>query len=246
MTAAATEQLETEGPVVSRVDWAPVPRVNLLPREIIENRKFRNVQVGLALVVVLTLVLAGAAFWWSDGEVAEAEEARDAAEAQTVLLRARQRSYAAVPETLAALDYAQTARQTVMTNDVTWYRYLSDLADAAPADVTFQSLTLTVPRASESVTAAGGGTAAGAAGDSATADPFLPAGALGAVSVQGISGTYPKVAAWMDALDRIAGLDVSTLESAARGSGTDTAITFSSGITVTHEALSHRYDRKAS
>ena len=247
MTAPATEELEAEGPVVSRVDWAPAPRVNLLPREILENRRFRKVKAGLALVVVLTLVLAGAAFWWSDREVAEAEEARDAAQAQTSLLQARQRSYAAVPQTLAALDYAQTVRETVMTNDVAWYRYLSDLADAAPTDVSFDSLTLSVPRASESAAAAGGA-GAGAAGAAAdqSADPFQPAGALGSVAVQGISGTYPKVAAWLDAIDKIAGLDVSTLDSASRGSETDTSVTFSSGITVTDEALSHRYDRKAS
>ena len=241
MTAPATEQLEAEGPVVSRVDWAPVPRVNLLPREILENRRFRNVQVLLAFAVVLTLALAGAAFWWSDRDVAEARDALDAAQAQTVALQAKQRDYAAVPETLAALDYAQLARETVMTNDVAWYGYLSDLADAAPAGVAFESLTLKVPGP-----AAGGAAASTPAAASSAEDPFLPAGALGTVSVQGISGTYPRVAAWMEALDKIAGLEVSTLDSATRQSQANTGITFSSGITLTGDALSHRYDRKAS
>jgi hypothetical protein len=51
----------------------------------------------------------------------------------------------------------------------------------------------------------------------------------------------------MDALDKIAGLDVSTLENATRATDPeDTDVTFSSGITVTDEALSHRFDRKAS
>jgi Tfp pilus assembly protein PilN len=242
MTAAATEQLEAEGPVVSRVDWAPVPRVNLLPREILENRRFRNVQVLLALVVVLTLALAGAAFWRSDRAVGDARESLEAVQAQTVALEAKQRSYAAVPQTLAELEYARTARETVMTNDVAWYRYLSDLADAAPTDVAFQSITLKVP-----APGAAGAAPATPATQSATADPFLPAGALGTVTVTGISGTYPKVAAWMDALDKIAGLDVSTLANATRATDPeDTDVTFSSGITVTDEALSHRFDRKAS
>jgi len=242
MTAAATEQLEAEGPVVSRVDWAPVPRVNLLPREILENRRFRNVQVLLALVVVLTLALAGAAFWWSDRAVGDAREKLEVVQAQTVALQAKQRSYAAVPATLAELEYARTARETVMTNDVAWYRYLSDLADAAPTDVAFQTLSVKVPGP-----AAGGAAAATPATESATADPFLPAGALGTVTVTGISGTYPRVAAWMDALDKVAGLDVSTLENATRATDPeDTHVTFSSGITVTDEALSHRFDRKAS
>lgn len=241
MTAPATEPLESQGPVVSRVDWAPVPRVNLLPREILENRRFRNVQVLLALAVVLTLGLAGAAFWWSDGLVTKARDSLDVVEAQTVALQAKQREYAAVPQTLAELEYVQTARQTVLTNDVAWYGYLGDLADAAPTDVYFDSLTLTVPGASVS-----GAAAATPASQSSTADPFLPAGALGTVSIQGISGTYPKVAAWMDALDEVTGLEVSTLSSANRPEGLDTHVTFSSGITVTDGALTHRYDRKAS
>lgn len=240
MTAPATEPLASEGPVVSRVDWAPVPRVNLLPREILENRRFRNVQVLLALAVVATLGLAGAAFWWSDGLVTEARDSLDVVEAETVVLQAKQREYAAVPQTLAELEYVQTARQTVLTNDVAWYGYLGDLADAAPTDVYFDSLTLTVPGTSAA------GAAATPASASSTADPFLPAGALGTVSIQGISGTYPKVAAWMDALDEVSGLEVSTLSSANRPEGLDTHVTFSSGITLTDVALTHRYDRKAS
>jgi Tfp pilus assembly protein PilN len=243
MTAPATEQLEAEGPVVSRVDWAPVPRVNLLPREILENRRFRRVQVLLAFAVVLTLALAGAAFWWSDRTVTEARDSLEVVEARTVALQKKQRDYAAVPQTLAELDYARTARETVMTNDVAWYRYLGDLGDAAPTDVYFDSLTLTVPGSGEG---GAGGAVATPATESATADPFMPAGALGTVSIQGISGTYLKVATWLDALDKVTGLDVSTLDSANRTDGIDAPVTFSSGITVTDGALTHRYDRKAS
>jgi Tfp pilus assembly protein PilN len=217
-----------------------VPRVNLLPREILENRRFRNVQVLLALVVALTLALAGVAFWWSDRIVTDAKDSLAAAQARTVALQAKERTYAAVPKTLAELEYARTARETVMTNDVAWYTYLSELVDAAPGGVDFQTLTLKVP-----APAAGGATPAAAA---ATADPFLPVGALGTVSVTGITGTYPRVAAWMDALDKVAGLEVTTLENATRGTDADGAgeITFSSTITLTEDARTHRFDRKAS
>jgi Tfp pilus assembly protein PilN len=240
MTAPATEQLEVAGPVATRIDWAPVARVNLLPREILENRRFRHLQVALAFLVVLTLCGAGAALWWSQRTVSDAQDGLDAAQSQTVALQAKQRSYAAVPQTLAALDYAQTARATVMTNDVAWYRYMTDLEDAVPPGVAFSSLTFKIPGPAVS------GTAVAPAAQSATADPFAPVGSLGTVSIQGISGTYPKVAQWMDALDKVTGLDVSTLESAIRQTDPNTDITFSGGVTVTDKALSHRYDRKAS
>jgi Tfp pilus assembly protein PilN len=240
MTAPATEHLEAEGPVVTRVDWAPVPRVNLLPREILENRRFRNVQVGLAFAVLATICAAGAAFWWSDRQAAEARDRLETVQARTVDLQAEQRDYAEVPETLAALEYARTARATAMANDVAWYRYLTDLEDAAPTDVAFQSLTFKI--AGPAVA----GTAAASAAEGASADPFQPLGALGTISIQGISGTYPKIAQWMDSLDKITGLDVSTLDNATKQSDPVDDITFSSGITVTDGALSHRYDRKAS
>jgi Tfp pilus assembly protein PilN len=241
MTAPVTEQLdEVEGPSVTRVEWAPVARVNLLPREIAEGRRFRHVQRGLAAVVLLVLCAAGAAYWWSEQKVTEARDSLEAVQAETVRLQARQRSFAEVPTTLAALEAAEGARADVMTNDVLWHRYLTDIRDAAPDGVTFEALSFKVngPVLDQQAAAATPGT-------EQNANPFAPAGAVGSVSIQGISGSYPEVADWMDAIEEVNGLEVTVLESAT-GSTEGDSVSFSGSITITADALSHRYDRKAS
>jgi Tfp pilus assembly protein PilN len=247
MTATASETLEVGGPSVSAVEWAPVARVNLLPREITEGRKFRRVQQGLAGVVVVTVALSGAAFWWSQQRVTDARESLQAVQATTTQLQARERSFAEVPATTAQVDAAIDARAWVMATDVPWYRYLTDLEAAAPKGVTFESLTVKV----SGPTAAGPGAAAAPAtpGTEAAANPFAPTNGIGTLALNGISGSYPQVADWMEALDKVAGLDVTELSNASGRSDApegEQTINFASGITITDQALSHRFDRKAS
>jgi Tfp pilus assembly protein PilN len=244
MTAAAPEVLEVEGSAVHAVEWAPVARVNLLPREISEGRRFRRVQQGLAGVVALTLVLAGFAFWWSQQRVSEARESLAAVQVTTAQLQTKQRSFAEVPTTIAQVDAAIDARALVMATDVPWYRYLTDLVAAAPKGVAFESVTVKV----------GGPNPAGAGapatpGTEASSNPFAPTNGIGALTLTGVTGTYPLVSDWMDALDSVAGLDVSELSNASGRSDASKEsmqINFSSGITITDAALSHRFDRKAS
>jgi len=240
MTATASEEVEgvEAAPAVSRVEWAPVARVNLLPKEIGERRRFRRVQQGLALVVVLSVCGAGAAVWWSERQVDDAQAELDAVQARTVTLQARRSDFAEVPATTAQVEAAEGARATAMANDVPWYRYMTDLDAAAPSGVSFTAFTLTVPGAATTAASAGGA-------QTSTQDPLAPANGVGAVTLDGISGEYPQIARWMLALDGVAGLDVSTLANATTKEDRS-AVTFSSGITVTDEALSHRYDRKAS
>jgi Tfp pilus assembly protein PilN len=240
MTAPVTEPVEVEGPQTSRVEWAPIARVNLLPGEILERRRFRTVQQLLVLVVLLVLAAAGAAFWWSERQVDDARESLAVVQAQTSRLEAEQREYAAVPATLAQVEFAIGARADVMQNDVVWHRFLSDIDAAAPATVYFDSISFTLtPRAAE------GQAPAATPGTGGAEDPFAPANGIGVLAISGISGTFPRVSDWMDAVDKVAGLDVTALQSAAAQSEGDN-VSFSSSITITDEALSHRYDRKAS
>jgi Tfp pilus assembly protein PilN len=236
MTATASEEVEgVEAPAVSRVEWAPVARVNLLPKEIGERRRFRRVQQGLALVVVLTVCGAGAAVWWSQRQVSNAQTELETVQARTADLQKQRDSFAEVPRVTAQVNAAEVARETAMKNDVPWYRYMTDLKAAAPADVSFTSFTFNVP----------GSAATAAAAQAAAADPLAPTNGVGAVTLDGISGEYPDIARWMLSLDEVAGLDVSTLAN-AQTKEDRSAVVFSSGITVTDQALSHRYDRKAS
>jgi Tfp pilus assembly protein PilN len=231
------DQQAAETVTVTRVDWAPVPRVNLLPQEILEARGFRKVQARLAVAVVATLLLAVGAVVVGQLQVNSARNGLDQAAAQTTILQRQAARYTQVPRLIAAVAAAKASRETAMGQDVLWYRLLSDIAIAAPSNVwlTTMSVSLsTTPGAAASTSAASG------------SDPLVPIG-IGTVTVAGTADSFPDVSAWLDSVVRVRGLEGSTLQTATRAntSGTGGQIQFTSQIVIMNAALSHRYDRKA-
>lgn len=227
----------THEPTVTRqrVEWATVPRVNLLPAEIIEARRFRRTQAKLAAVVV-AVVLAGAGVTaWSQYQVSVAQGEQAVVEARTATLRDQANEYAEVPRVLAQVDAATGARQQAMASDVLWYRFLDELAVATPASVWLGTLDMTMPD-SDAATA--------------TNEDALTQAGLGEVIITGTADQMPEVASWLTSVSTVHGLDVSRLQSALRKEegtstgGTTSSISFTSAVSVTPEALSHRYDRK--
>ena len=69
--AEVQEEVPTGPPAPVRISWAPIARVNLLPIEIIESRRFRRTQLALAGTVVGALVLAGAGTFLAQRSVAD-------------------------------------------------------------------------------------------------------------------------------------------------------------------------------
>lgn len=216
----------------ARVDWAPVPKVNLLPPEIAEGRRLGRLKkmLGAGLVVVAAGCVGAAA--WAQSGVSAAQADLDAAHGRGAVLQREQAKYAQVPRVLGLIDDAAAARERAMADDVLWYGFLSDLSLTTPKGVSLQTLELTLDD----------GAAAG------STDALTPAG-LGHVTFSGKAQHFPDVASWLEAVGSVHGLDGSTLQTATRGSGGGTsssnAITFTSTIQVTSKALTHRYDRKA-
>jgi Tfp pilus assembly protein PilN len=228
-----TEQQSAETVTVSRVDWAPVPRVNLLPPEIVDARGFRKVQVRLIAAVLVTLLATAGATVWAQGQVSSAQSALDVTAAQTTVLHRQEAQYAEVPRVTGALTTAGSARAAVMAQDLLWYRLMSDIALATPSNVwlTTMNITLAAPTSS---------------GAASSANPLLPTG-IGTVTITGTAAGYPDVAAWLDAIVRVHGLDASTLQTVTRSATTGSTgqLSFTSQIVLVPSALSHRYDRKA-
>ena len=233
-----TEQLEPQAEPVPaaprRVEWGSVPRVNLLPPEILEGRRFRRTQATLGLAVLGTLAAAGAATWWVAGTVSDARTELSDTQARVATLQATQAQYAEVPRVIAEVDAATAARAQAMSSDVTWYRYLGELSSALPDGVRFTRLSATM-------------NTAGTAAASASANPLSPAAVVGTLAVDGSAPTYASVSDWLEALDTIRGIDAPALSSAAAGStgtgaSTGTTVTFSSSAVVTEAALSKSVD----
>ncbi len=214
-----------------RVAWAAIPRVNLLPVEIIEARQFRQTKITLACIVLGTLVVAAAGVFWAQMGVNAADEELATAESEIVRLQTEQTRYAAVPMVAAQLAAANAARTQAMGTDVLWYRYLNDVRDAQPTNVKLDSLTLTVTAASAGVSA-----------------DVLSVPGIGTITTAGTAAEYSQVSAWLEALNKLNGTSSSTLTNASKAESPDDptkAVTFAAGAVLTADALSNRYDKKA-
>ena len=215
----------------ARPAWTAVPRVNLLPPEIIAGRRFAVLQRRLVLLLLLVVVGCAAATWWAQGAVSTAAAELDAANHRTGVLQVEKAKYAEVPQVTAAVEAALTTRQQAMAADVLWYRYLNDIALATSTNTWLSSMTVTT---TSSVPAVG-------------SDPLAPAG-IGSLAITGQTTSLPNVGVWLEALDGIAGVKGTTLVAATREGDVAAggAVAFSTTSVLTTDALSHRYDRKAS
>jgi Tfp pilus assembly protein PilN len=209
-----------------------LPRVNLLPPEITQARRLRRTKAGLAAGLVVVVGAIGGVYTLQVNEKNVAQEDLTQAQAQGARLQAEQAKYAEVPRTIAAIDKAETMRETAMANDVEWYRSLTNVSVTLPSKVWLTALTLQV------------GTGAGGAAATAPAATAL-AGGVGTVTAVGTAMDHPDVATWLDVLGRQPGMSDAYFSSSKKKKvGAKTVVDFSSTATVTDEALSHHYDRK--
>lgn len=212
------------------VSWAPVPKVNLLPVEILENRSFRRTQVLLAGMVVLVVGAIGVGTVWAQNGVDDAQAEADAADARVIALQQQQTEYAEVPKIYAQVEAATAARKQVYIGDVPWSRYLNQMDRARPSGVEFKTITM-------ALSVAAPGTV-----DVAAVDPLTPVAAA-SLAVDGESETFDQIAGWMDNFDKVRGLQSPVLQSATKGDGSDDPIEFSSTGVVGSQALSGRYQK---
>ena len=206
-----------------------VPSVNLLPPEIIAARAFRRAQTYLgATVAIVALAIAGVYLMAvNDRNHAATELAASQATGQS--LKKEQDKYADVPRVYQAIDDAQTARQTAMSQDVEWFRYLTDFSLTMPANVWLTSLDMSL---------------AGTAGGAAPAAGTTPG--VGTLTFAGVAYNHPDVAAWLVTLAKERAVTDAYFSSSTKAKiGTRNVVNFSSTAGVSSAALSHRFDRKA-
>ena len=220
---SGTETTETVVPLTAEY---PVARVDLMPPEVLANRRFRRAQryMGGGVVVVVLGIGGG---WFLADAAADAAAAELAAEqARTTQLQAEAAQFAQVPAILASVDRAQSALATAMAADVEWYRYISQMGENAPAGVWFQSLTVSTltPGA-------------------LSADPLAPVDAVAEISTTGRAAAYVDVATWMDSFEGITTLDYVLVPDATLDddSGVESWVDFTATTKVSPEAYSERY-----
>jgi Tfp pilus assembly protein PilN len=218
---------------------------NLMPDEIVmsrrERRTRRAVLAGLTAFAVLLAAWYGLASYRTS--VARDSLATVQSDAQLVLLE--QRAFAEAVSTRAASRAISTQLASLLAEDLSWSRILGAVQQATPAGVRLTGISGALDSASGRDTGGRAGAGAAAAGMAAAgmaAAATLPgtAGhqAIGILTVTGSALSKAAVAAYLDALGKVAGLGNPLLGAATVQDG---AVQFTVRVDVTEAARGGRY-----
>ena len=212
-----------------------VPRVNLLPPEILTARKFRRTQGVLGASVVAVAVAAGGLYVVAQNSADARAEELAVAQAETTRLKTEEAKYAEVPKIIAQVDAAKEARDQALSTNIAWYRYLNDLALTYPEAVWLDNVTATVSAS----------TSGAAPVPTAGANPLATPG-IGTVTFTGKALKHSDVASWLDVLAGTEGFADAYFSSSAKSQidGQD-VVNFTSNVVVTADALWNRYESEA-
>jgi Tfp pilus assembly protein PilN len=219
------------------------PKVNLLPPEIEEQRKFRHVQAGLGAAVVAALLLAGGLTLSAGHQVSSAQDDLAAAQTQNQALQAKQADYANVPRVYDQVDAAKSQLKLAMGQEIRWSYLLNNLSLTVPNHVWLTKVVMTQNVDGASTTTDDG-------------TQYLKPG-LGSVSFEGVAITHDNIAAWLAAISQQPGYAQSYLTEEKVALETDDAAVGStsgarhkvfewkSQVAIDQKALSKRYTEKA-
>ncbi|HSY15277.1 MAG TPA: hypothetical protein VK816_04755 [Jatrophihabitantaceae bacterium] len=206
-------------------------RANLLPTEVVDARRGRQVrQLVLAAVAAVAVLMAG---WTalSKAETSSAHTQLDSAQARGVSLIAQQARFGPLVTAQSEASEIKTQLSTLMTGDLSWSKLLTAVRAAAPPTIGLKSI-------------------AGLAGSDATG-PIPPgisalnasgSGSIGTISISGTTPDHATVARYLDTLNSVPGL---TVPYPATVIGVNGAFTFSATCVVTAKALGGRFTTTA-
>jgi Tfp pilus assembly protein PilN len=219
------------------------PKVNLLPPEIEEHRRFRQVQVGLGVAVVAALVAAGGLTLAAQHQVSSAKDDLASAQAQSQVLQAREAQYANVPKVNAQVDAAKAQLTLAMGKEIRWSYLLNDLSLTIPNHVWLTKVVVAENLDPTTTT-------------TPDATSYLQPH-LGSINFEGFAVTHEDLAAWLSAIAKQDGYTQNYLteskttleaEDSTAGGGTGVqhkVVSWKSQVAVNDKALSKRYTEKA-
>jgi Tfp pilus assembly protein PilN len=205
---------------------ASLPRVNLMPREIAEGRRFRRIQIALGGGVLGAVGVVALLFVAASGSVDTANEELTVAQAEHSRLQAETAKYADVTAVYAQAAAARAMLVEAMGQEVRYSRFLSDLSLSVPENVWIKNLAFSQAGAEAAV----GSTEPG----------------IGSVTVSGVGFSHDDVAVWLESLAGQKGYANPYFSSSTEALiGPRTVVNFESTATLTSDALSGAYTSPA-
>lgn len=221
-----TQTVQSASPVV-------LPRVNLIPPEIAETQRLRQVQRGMVGAVVLSALLVGGLYYHAKQGMSSAQSSLTTAQAQNAALETKYHALDYVQTDFTAAQAKQDMLDQAMSQEIRWSFILQDLTTRVPNNVWLTGMTATETTAPGS-----------------TAPPPTPApGAvqgIGTVTFSGVAFNHDDVANFLDSIARVKGFADPVFSNSTKNViGTRGIVTYGSSATVTQAALSNRYTPKA-
>lgn len=200
MNATTSTQPATLAEVVSDRTLRLLPiAADLLPPEIVDARRARKVRRLVLTGLLLFTLLIGAWYAAVRYQTATARESLAIAQSDAQRVLHQQRAFGEVVEVRAESREITTQLAELLATDLRWSRLVGAVQRAAPSGVALTGLSGTVTAGAEAARPS----ASAAAGQLPNTTGEQPVGTL---TVSGTAGSKAAVAAYVDALAKIAGL----------------------------------------
>ncbi|MGN6474233.1 MAG: PilN domain-containing protein [Mycobacteriales bacterium] len=217
---------------------AAPPRVNLMPPEIAEAERFRQVQFILAGAVLLAVVVVGFLSWNAHSKVASAKSELQSAQDAQAGLQSKLASLASVRTTFAEVQAKQSLLAQAMGTEVRWSFVLNNLSFRMPSNVWLTSMA--VSQTPGGTATAGPSTLGGAAPAPVAVQP------IGTVTFSGVGLKHDDVAAWLDAMAKVTGFTNPIFNSSQEATiNNHPTVNFGGSVTMTSALYSHRFSAPA-
>ncbi|MCU1590206.1 MAG: Fimbrial assembly family protein [Frankiales bacterium] len=204
-----------------------LPRVNLLPPEIAESRRFRRIQIGLGGAVLGAVGVVALLYVAASSSVSSAQSDFDSATATHTSLQNQTAQYRDVTAVYARAAAAKAMLTSAMGEEVRYSLFLNDLGLSIPENVWLKNVTFaqTAPT---------------------TATPGAAAGAVGTVTFTGVGFSHDDVALWLESLATEKGYANPYFSNSTEALiGSRKTVNFTSSVSLTTAAYSGRYTKPA-
>lgn len=210
---------------------ATMPRVNLLPPEIAERQKVRQIQFGVIAGVAVVAVGVGALAVQSRGGVSKAKDELAAAQVKQASLQNQLNKLQYVTQTGELRDSAEATLTQATATEVHWSDYLADISVQIPPTVWVTQMTF-----AENVSP--GSLPSPAAAPQQVGSVSIAATALSSSQAQ---SAHNGVAAWLDAATKEKGFASPWFSNAQEAYiGSTKVSNFTSTVNLTSDALTKR------
>jgi hypothetical protein len=151
------------------------PRIDLLPRGLVEQRVLRRQRAGVGAGFLVVLALLGAWYLVESGQRSRAEDQATQERAVATGLRAQRAELQPLADLEARIDAADQLKASVYKREIRFSAVMRDISEIVPDDVWLTSMAATFTEAANGSTATtGSAPAASGGGGTAAVTPGSP------------------------------------------------------------------------